>query len=151
MSQKIKKTLTAIYVLILLLLSLSLFAHTSYAACSPDTPCGGQGTPAINPTNNTSSTSSSNLGNGCNGKSAQDCLTQDPIVKDLNVVVDVLSGAVGIIVVGVIILGGIQYSLAGGSPNATEAAKKRITNGLIALVVFIFTFAFLQWLIPGGI
>jgi hypothetical protein len=46
---------------------------------------------------------------------------------------------------------GIQYSLAGDNATATGAAKQRITNGLIALATFIFAFALLQWLIPGGL
>lgn len=81
----------------------------------------------------------------------QQCLQANPIVKDLNTIVGFLSGLVGVVVVGVIILGGIQYSMAGDKAEAVSAAKKRITNGLIALIAFLFIFAFLQWLIPGGI
>jgi hypothetical protein len=65
--------------------------------------------------------------------------------------VAVLSAGVGIIVVTVIIIGGIQYSIAGDNANATKAARDRIMNGLIALFAFMLIFAFLQWLIPGGI
>lgn len=90
-------------------------------------------------------------GNECATKNGQQCLKDNPIVKDLNIIVTFLSGAVGVVVVGVIILGGIQYSMAGDKAEAVSAAKKRITNGLIALVSFLFIFAFLQWLIPGGI
>jgi len=78
-------------------------------------------------------------------------LSANPIVKDINMVVDFLAAGVGIIVVSVIIIGGIQYMTAGDNPQAVAAAKQRISNGLIALVAFIFTFAFLQWLIPGGV
>ena len=79
------------------------------------------------------------------------CLHDSPIVKDLNVLVDFLSGVVGVAVVGTIVFGGIQYAAAGDNPQSVSAAKKRITNGLIALLGFIFAFALLQWLIPGGI
>jgi len=72
------------------------------------------------------------------------------IVQDLNDIVSVLSGLVGIAVVGTIILGGIQYSAAGDKPEALQKAKQRITNGLLALGVFLLIFAFLQWIIPGG-
>lgn len=75
----------------------------------------------------------------------------NPIVKDLNSVVDFLAAVVGIAVVGSIILGGIQYSTASGSSDAVNAAKKKITNGIIALISFMLTYAFLQWIIPGGI
>ncbi len=81
----------------------------------------------------------------------QKCIATDPIVKDINLIVNFLSAGVAIVVIGSIIVGGIQYSLAGDNSTATGAAKKRISDGLIALVAFIFTFAFLQWLIPGGL
>ncbi len=75
----------------------------------------------------------------------------NPIVKDLNQAITFLSAAVGIVVVGTIILGGIQYTMAGDNPQALSEAKQRITNGLIALIVFLFMYAFLQWLVPGGV
>ncbi len=81
----------------------------------------------------------------------QNCLTQSPVVAKLQTVIDFLSAGVGIIIVGVIVVGGIQYTIAGSSPQALTAARQRITNGLIALFAFLFIFAFLQWLIPGGI
>ena len=63
----------------------------------------------------------------------------------------VLSGLVGIVVVIMIAVGGIQYAAAGPDPSAVVAARKRIINALIALVFYIFMFSFLQWLVPGGI
>lgn len=69
----------------------------------------------------------------------------------LTILLIFLSGLVGVIVTIMLVVGGIQYSLAGDSPEATAKAKKRITNALFALVAFFFIFAFLNWLIPGGI
>jgi len=63
----------------------------------------------------------------------------------------VLAAGVGLVVVGSIIWGGIQYAVAGNNPNAVSAAKKRIMDSLIALLAFLFMFGFLQWIIPGGI
>ena len=91
------------------------------------------------------------LGNGCNNQTEQNCLKNDPIVTDLNTIVDALSAGVGIVVTIVIILGGIQYTLAGDNPQALTAARQKIINGLIALFVFLFIFTFLEWLIPGGV
>jgi hypothetical protein len=105
-------------------------------------------------------TASSNCGNTettTNGQTkvsptlVQKCLTNSPIIVRVQEVVDFLSVGVGIIVTGVILVGGIQYIVAGGNPQAVAAARQRITNGLIALFAFLFIFAFLQWLIPGGI
>ena len=81
----------------------------------------------------------------------QSCLTQSPIVHDINIVVNGLSAGVGVVVTAVIIVGGVQYSMAGDNPQAVAAAKQRIINGLIALLVFFLIFGFLQWLIPGGV
>lgn len=77
--------------------------------------------------------------------------TKNPIIQDINKIVAFLSGLVAVVITGVLILGGIQYSLAGDKAEAVAAAKKRIINALIALIVFILIFTFLQWLIPGGI
>jgi len=91
------------------------------------------------------------LGNDCNGLTSSQCLKNNPITSNLNDAVNFLSAGVGIVVIGVIILGGIQYTLAGDNATATKAARQRIINGLIALFAFLFTYAFLQWIIPGGL
>lgn len=78
-------------------------------------------------------------------------LSKNPIVRQLNNIIGFLSAGVAIIVIGVIILGGVQYAMAGDNPTAVSAAKQRILNGLIAFAAFLLTFAFLNWLIPGGI
>lgn len=87
----------------------------------------------------------------CNQPGLANCLQKNPITSDLNIFVNFLSGLVGVIVVGMLIIGGIQYSMAGDSPDAVGKAKQRITNALLALLAFLLIFAFLQWIIPGGI
>ncbi len=73
------------------------------------------------------------------------------IVDYLRKFINALSAIVGIVIVIMIIVGGIQYSAAGANPQATQAAKGRITTAITALIIYIFTFAFLQWIVPGGI
>ncbi len=68
----------------------------------------------------------------------------DPLIK-------FLSALVGIVVVIGIVIGGIQYSSARDNPQAVGAAKKRITNAILALIVYFFLFALLNFLIPGGL
>ena len=99
----------------------------------------------------TDATQCAPLGNDCNGQSSNTCLTQSPIIKTINNVINFLAAGVGLVVIIVIILGGIQYSMAGDNASATSEAKKRIINGLIALIAFLLTYSFLQWLIPGGL
>ncbi|HMS23260.1 MAG TPA: hypothetical protein PKB09_00430 [Candidatus Saccharibacteria bacterium] len=79
------------------------------------------------------------------------CVTDNPITKLLLTVVNFLSALIGIIVIAVIIIAGIQYTTSGGNPQQAAQAKKRIINAVTALVAFFFLFAILQWLIPGGI
>ena len=69
----------------------------------------------------------------------------------LTLLLNILSGAIGVAAVIMLIAGGIQYSTAGGDPSAVTAAKKKISNVLLALAAYVFMYSFLQWLIPGGI
>ncbi len=77
------------------------------------------------------------------------CLTNNQVVKVLNMLVNLLAGIAGIAVIAVLILGGIRYSLA-GNPQAAANARKHIINGLIALVAFLLIWAGLHWLIVSG-
>ncbi len=69
----------------------------------------------------------------------------------INLGINFLSAGVGIVVVAMIIIGGIQYASAEDDPQRVAAARSRVFNALLALVAYIFLFAFLQWLVPGGI
>ena len=71
-----------------------------------------------------------------------------PLVNDIRNIIKALSAGVGVVVVGAIIIGGIQYIVAGDNPSGVVEAKKRIINGLLALAAFLLSFAFLQWLVP---
>jgi hypothetical protein len=101
---------------------------------------------AANPCNDTTNSSGQ-----VDNTQVQKCVQSTPIWHDVNLIVNFLSAGVGVVVTGVILIGGIQYIMAGDNPNALTAARQRITNGLLALFVFLFIFSFLQWLIPGGI
>ena len=68
----------------------------------------------------------------------------------INIAITFLAAGVGVVVIIMIIVGGIRYSAAGGDASKVAAAKTQIFNALLALVAFIFLFAFLQWLVPGG-
>jgi hypothetical protein len=73
------------------------------------------------------------------------------IIGYIVTITNFLSALVGVVIVAMIILGGIQYSMAGADPSKVQAAKQKIFNALLALVLFIFGFALVQWLIPGGL
>lgn len=73
------------------------------------------------------------------------------IVNWLLVFINVLSGLVGIVIVIMITISGIQYSAAGDNPQTAAAAKKHLMNAVVALILFIFGVAALQYLVPGGV
>jgi len=73
------------------------------------------------------------------------------IVAYIVLFTNVLSGVVGIVIVIMIAVGGLQYSMARDDPQAVNVAKTRIKNAIFALVIYLFGFAFLQYLVPGGI
>lgn len=75
----------------------------------------------------------------------------DLIQKYINPFINFLAALVGVVVVMSIIIGGIQYSSSAGDPQAASAAKNRIRNAIIALVTFLFLYALLNFLIPGGL
>ena len=75
----------------------------------------------------------------------------DVIMTYVNPFIKFLSAFVGVAVVASVIIGGIQYSSAGADSSKITAAKNRIRNAIIALVTYIFLFALLNFLIPGGI
>ncbi len=166
MSQKIKIFLLSLTILFTVIAAYPFSSVTAAECKNPgvDTTCNcstqgcDNGRPAMKPINCSSGRVSQQdaskcapLGNTCNGNKAEICVTKLPFIKNLNQIVNFLAAAVGVVVVAVIILGGIQYTMAGDNPNALGEARKRIMNGLIALVAFIFMYSFLQWLIPGGV
>jgi hypothetical protein len=84
------------------------------------------------------------------------CVSNNPatggaIINYLRGWLKLLSGAVGLVIVLVLIIAGIQYIVSTGDPAQIKAAKKRIQNAIIALVLFLMMYAILQFLVPGGI
>lgn len=65
--------------------------------------------------------------------------------------INILSGLAGIIIVASIIVGGIQYSAAGPDPQKVSAAKARIRNAVIALLLLLFGVGLINFLVPGGV
>lgn len=74
----------------------------------------------------------------------------DFIKKFVNPAINTLSACFGVIAIISIILGGINYATSEGDPQKTSRAKNRIFNTIIAVIAYIFLYAFLQFLVPGG-
>lgn len=75
----------------------------------------------------------------------------NPITDLAFAIIRLLSDGVGIVVIGSVIVGGIQYTSSRGDPKATEQAITRIRSSLMALLIFIFAYAILNYVIPQGL
>ena len=80
------------------------------------------------------------------------CVHKDPAILDLMfAIIRLLSIGVGIVVIGSIVFAGIQYIWSRGNPQEVAKAQERIRSAVIALVIFIFIYAILNWLVPAGV
>lgn len=87
-------------------------------------------------------------GGNCSKVTSGSC---DLVSKYIQPLIDLLAGGVGLAVVISIVIGGMQYSSSGGDSSKITAAKNRIRNSIIALLMYLFLLAFLNFLIPGGL
>ncbi len=69
----------------------------------------------------------------------------------LKLIIKIMTGCVGIAAIGGVVYGAILYSSAGGNVEQAKNARTIILNVVIGIIVFAFAFAFLNWLIPGGV
>jgi hypothetical protein len=84
------------------------------------------------------------------------CIKGDPknggvIVTYLKGILQFLSAGIGIIIVLMIVIAGIQYIISAGDPANIKAAKERIINAITALILFVMGYAILSFIVPGGI
>lgn len=88
----------------------------------------------------------------CDGRAdPKGCLQDNPILVWILFITNLLAVGVGVVVTIMIIVGGIQYASAGPNPAAIQSAKKKIANAILALIAYMFLYAFVQYLVPGGI
>lgn len=80
---------------------------------------------------------------GCRGQG-------NPIMDMMFAIIRLLSNGVGLVIIGSIIVAGIQYTTSAGDPQKAAQAISRIRQTLIALGIFIFSYPLLNYLIPRG-
>jgi len=86
---------------------------------------------------------SSALGRACIGGKSQ-----NPILDLLEVIIRYLVGLIGIVVVLMIVIAGLQYVISGGSPDAVKSAKNRIIRALTGLLLFLLMWGILLVILP---
>ena len=80
---------------------------------------------------------------GCRGQG-------NPILDMMFAIIRLLSNGVGLVIIGSIIVGGIQYTMSAGDPQKTAQAIGRIRSTIIALGLYIFAYPLLNYLLPAG-
>ncbi|HAC56366.1 TPA: hypothetical protein DCF80_02600 [Candidatus Saccharibacteria bacterium] len=94
-------------------------------------------------------------GSGCGSVSTNiiDCDSTggDPVSGLVIGVINFLAVGVGIAVVGGIIWGGMLYASSNGDPGKTKQGISVIVNAIIGLLLFIFMYAILNFIVPGGL
>ncbi|MCA9328597.1 hypothetical protein KC959_02410 [Candidatus Saccharibacteria bacterium] len=78
---------------------------------------------------------------------AKNCQIVNYLVGGINF----LSAVAGLAIVASIMIAGYQYMTARDNSGQIEAAKKRIIWALVALGLFLFMYALLNFLVPGGV
>jgi hypothetical protein len=76
-----------------------------------------------------------------------DCLILKYLVNGINV----LSAVAGMVIIFSIMFAGFQYMTAQDNSGQIQQARQRIIWAITAMLVFIFMYAMLNFLIPGGV
>ncbi len=71
--------------------------------------------------------------------------------KYLSPIITGLAGIFTLVATISLVGGAMQYSSSGDDPQKVSAAKTRMYNSVLAVLAFLFLWAFLQWLVPGGV
>ena len=156
--RKTKKLSSKLFIIVLTFLALSAFlpglgAVASAAGTPPTTSTSkyqcGSGPEAVSTT----------IDFGCNGNSCAST-TPDPkfcgsdhsaTIDLLFAIIRFLSDGVGLVVIASLIIAGVQYTFSRGEPQAITLATKRIQSSVIALAIFIFAYALINFVIPNGV
>lgn len=120
-----------IFILAGIMLVTGLLLTTNLSRVYAATPCG-SGDSRVEPA----------IELGCTGKG-------NSILDMIFAFIRFLSIGVGLVVIGSLVVAGIQYTASRGDPQATANAMKRIYSTLGALLLYIFLFAIINWLVPG--
>ena len=68
----------------------------------------------------------------------------------LIMIINILTAGIGIVAVGGVVYGSILYTSAEGSAEQTKKARTIIANVMMGLLAYVLMYAFLNYIIPGG-
>ena len=72
-------------------------------------------------------------------------------VAYLKLILRLINGAIGAIIIMMIVISGIQYITSTADPARVKAAKTRLQNAILALVLYMIMYAAIRFLVPGNI
>ncbi len=101
--------------------------------------------------NNWAANSDENSGGSSKAINTNDSAQKSAFMKRITIYLRWLIVGIGILSVFGLVIAGIQYSAAQENPQSVAAAKTRINNIIIGILIYLTMFGMLQWLIPGGI
>ena len=146
-----KHSLKHKFILLFMLVTLTAFSIPSIASASPSSylegdavKCGSGETAIVT---GGQAKAHSCCPNSVKTKNARNCL----FGKYINPVINLFSAMVSIVAVVGIIIGAIQFSSSAGDPQKAANGKNHIRNALLGLLAYILLYAFLQFLVPGGL
>ena len=73
----------------------------------------------------------------------------DDLMTRLQVIINVALGVIGFVAVGVIILGGVQYTTSTGDAAKVAKAKNTILYGIIGLIIALLAFAIVNFILTN--
>lgn len=90
-------------------------------------------------------------GKNCFPKKNKDGSLNNPIFVALLTLFNFLAIGVGIIVTGGIVFGAIRYITSNGNSSQAQQGVTVIVNSVVGLLLFIFMYAILNFVVPGGV
>ena len=131
---KLKQTLHNISITVGLLL-LPLIALLPSTPISAQSKCGGVDTAIIT----------------CNNNQASGDVEDTGLWQLLIMAINILTAGVGVLALAGIVYGAVLYTSAGGKPEQIKKATTVFTNVVIGIICFAGMWAFLNFIIPGGV
>lgn len=78
-------------------------------------------------------------------------ISDNPIVAFMKTVLQFMAGGIGIALVGGLVTGGVVIMTARANPQQIQKGEEIIRNAIIAIALYVFMFAIVNFLIPGGL
>lgn len=133
---------------------------TSRGGYTPSPTCPGNTICAGNP-GGTTAQSGDTCGSNDNNDQGKDpiqtsidfgCTGSGNGIQDLGyAIIRFLSVGVLLVLIASTVYAGIQYTVANADPGKVSQAKMRLFNVSIALMIYIFAFAIINYVVPGGL